>query len=86
MARLRYDNSLGTLGAALASGGTTITFNTAPTWQTLVGPDYIPLLLEPPSSTPSVGFEIVHVTAYTATATFSASGDNLTITETVTGG
>lgn len=69
MARLRYNNSVGTLGAALTSGGTTITFASAPSFATITSPDYIPLILEPAGSTPSANFEIVHLTAYTAGAT-----------------
>lgn len=67
MARLRYNNVVGTLGAALTSSGTTITFASAPSFATISGSDYIPLVLEPPSgSSPSASFEIVHLTAYTA--------------------
>jgi hypothetical protein len=69
LARLRYNNSLGTLGALLSSGGTTITFASAPSFATLSGGDYIPLVIEPPSSSPSANFEIVYLTAYTAAAT-----------------
>lgn len=68
MSRLRYNNALGALGATLSSGGTTITFQVAPAFATLSGLDYIPLVLEPPiGAAPSAGFEIVHLTAYTAT-------------------
>lgn len=70
MARLRYNNALGLLGAGLTSGGTTITFSPAPAFATLTGDDYIPLQLDPPAShTPSASFEVVYLTAYTAGAT-----------------
>lgn len=70
MARLRYDNSLGTLGASLDSSGTTITFATAPDFETITGSDYIELTLDPPvGSAPNASFEIVYLTAYTATDT-----------------
>lgn len=69
MARLRYNNSLGTLGGSLTDSGTTITFAVAPAWATLSGSDYIPLTLDPPTDLPNADFEIVYVTAYTATDT-----------------
>ena len=65
MARLRYNNQGGLLGADPGSGGTTLTFIVAPDFATIVGPDYIPIALDPGLST----FEIVHMTAYTAGAT-----------------
>lgn len=69
MARLRYNNALGTLGAAMASGDTTITFVSAPSFATIVSPDYIPLVLDPPSQpAPNATFEIVYLTAFTAGA------------------
>jgi hypothetical protein len=67
--RLRYNDALGTLGAPLTSGGTTITFTAAPPFATIVAPDYIPLVLDPPTTTPSASFEVVYLTAYTAGAT-----------------
>lgn len=69
MARLRYDNSVGTLGASLTSSGTTITFASAPSFATISSPDYIPLVLEPASTSPSANFEIVYLTAYTSGGT-----------------
>ena len=69
MARLRYNNSVGTLGASLTSSGTTIAFASAPSFATIVSPDYIAIVLEPTGSTPSANFEIVYLTAYTAAAT-----------------
>ena len=72
MARLRYNNALGTLGGSgLTDGtGTTITFASAPAFATIVSPDYIPLVIDPPSgSAPSNTFEVVYLTAYTASAT-----------------
>lgn len=69
MARLRYNNSVGTLGASLTNSGTTITFASAPSFATIVSPDYIPIVLEPAGTSPSANFEIVHLTAYTAGAT-----------------
>ena len=68
--RLRYNNSAGTLGALLSSGGTTITFASAPSFATIVSPDYIPLVLDPPQgATPNPSFEIVYLTAYTSGGT-----------------
>jgi hypothetical protein len=67
--RLRYNNALGTLGASLASGGTTISFVTAPPFATIVPPDYIPLVIDPPSDpSPNSSFEIVYLTAFSAGA------------------
>lgn len=65
MARIRYNNQAGTLGASLTSGGTTITFASAPNFATLSGGDYIALALDPGTAS----FEIVYLTAYTAGAT-----------------
>ncbi len=71
MARLRYNNKLGLLGAALGSNpatDTTITFVSDPGFATITSPDYIPIVLESPSgTTPSGNFEVVWLTAYTAT-------------------
>lgn len=66
--RLRYNNAIGQLGGSgLTAAGTTITFQTAPSFATLSGDDYIPLVLEPPvGSSPSANFEVVYLTAYTA--------------------
>lgn len=69
MARLRYNNALGALGASLTNSGTTITFAVAPAFATLTGSDYIPIVLEPPTTSPSANFEVVYLTAYTAAAT-----------------
>lgn len=69
MARLRYNNAVGTLGASLTSSGTTITFASAPSFATITSPDFIPLVLEPAGTSPSGNFEIVYLTAYTAAAT-----------------
>lgn len=66
MARRTYDNAVGRLGSALASGGTTIDFGSAPSFATLAGGDYIPLVLEPAGSSASPNLEIVYLTAYTA--------------------
>lgn len=69
MARLRYDNALGLLGAGLAvdAGPDTITFGAVPPFATLGGDDYIPLVLNPPlGNAPSSSFEVVYLTAYTA--------------------
>jgi hypothetical protein len=71
MARLRFNNALGLLGAPLsaASPGASQTIDfgaTVPPFATLVAPDYIPIVLEPPSGQSSVNFEIVYLTAYTA--------------------
>jgi hypothetical protein len=71
MARLRYNNLQGTLGASLTNVATAVTFSAALTYQqgtavpTIVSPDYIPLTLEPGS----VNEEVVQLTAYTAAAT-----------------
>lgn len=65
MARIRYNNENGTLGAALTNSGTTITFTTAPNFATLTGANYIPLMLDVGTSS----FEVVYLTAYTAAAT-----------------
>jgi microcystin-dependent protein len=70
MARLRYNNSGGVLGAALTAGATTITFAAAPPFATLAGTDYIPLCLDPAGSAlPNPSFEIAYLTAYTLGAT-----------------
>lgn len=71
VARLRYNNLSATLGSALLSGDTTITFVAALTHDngvavpTLTGTDYIPLTIEPGTA----NFEVVSLTAYTAAAT-----------------
>lgn len=69
MARLRYNNSVGTLGASLTNSGTTITFAAAPSFATIASPDFIAIILEPEGSSPSANFEVVYLTAYTAAAT-----------------
>jgi hypothetical protein len=70
MARKRYNNAGGVLGATLSGSGTTITFATVPPFATLVSPDYVPLVIEPATgASPSANFEIVHLTAYTVGAT-----------------
>lgn len=69
MARVRIDNSIGTLGAALTSAGTTITFASAPSWATLPKGNIIPLVLDPPGASPNGNYEVVYVTAYTSGAT-----------------
>ena len=63
--RLLYNNSLGTLGESLTDDGTTITFSSAPPFETLSDPQYIPIVLEPASGSPSASFEIVWLTEYT---------------------
>ena len=69
MGRVRYNNALGTLGAAMLSTDTTISFGSAPAFATLATGDYVPLVLDPPASpTPSTSYEIVHLTAYTSGA------------------
>jgi hypothetical protein len=60
MARLIYTTS-GSLGADPGLG-TTVTFALAPTFATLTGTDYVPLIL-------GATVEIVYLTAYTAGAT-----------------
>ena len=65
MSRIRYDNQGGFLGADPGSGGITITFAVAPDFATITGSDYIPISLDPGKSS----FEIVWLTAYTASAT-----------------
>jgi hypothetical protein len=62
---LQYNNESGTLGAALTSSGTTITFEVAPNFATLTAGQYIKLCLDEGTSS----FEIVYLTAYTAGAT-----------------
>jgi hypothetical protein len=70
MARLRYDNAVGTLGGSLTAGATSITFASAPSFATLTGSDYIPLVLDPASGiAPNTNYEVVHLTAFTAGAT-----------------
>jgi hypothetical protein len=71
MARLRYNNAAGALGSpALTATATTITFAAAPSFATIVSPDFIPLVLDPPAGpTPNPNFEIVYLTAYTSGAT-----------------
>jgi lysophospholipase L1-like esterase len=65
MARLRYNNESGTLGAALTNSGTTVTFTSAPNFATLTGQQYIPLFLDAGTGS----FEIVYLTAYTSGGT-----------------
>lgn len=65
MAEIRYNNQGGTLGATLGSSGTIITFGAAPDFATLSGGDYIKLILDYGTA----NFEIVYLTAYTASAT-----------------
>lgn len=70
MARLRSDNSVGTLGASLSSSDVTITFASAPSFATIAAGDFIPLVLDPPGAAASNGnYEVVYLTAYTAGAT-----------------
>jgi hypothetical protein len=62
----------GVVAEILAGTSTTssITFTSAPAFSTLVAPDYIPLVLEPPSGvTPSTNFEVAYLTGYTSGAT-----------------
>lgn len=68
MGRLRYDNSVGTLGTALGGlvGDTVVNFQAAPAWATLAQGDYIPLVIDPPGASPNGNYEVVYVTAYTA--------------------
>lgn len=71
MAEIRYNNSLGQLGAPMGSTDTSITFTGSPGWATLTGSDYIKLEIDPPISTnpePNANFEVVYVSAYTASA------------------
>lgn len=65
MSEVRYNNQGGNLGAALTASTTTITFSTAPNFATLSGGEYIKLVLDYGTSS----FEIVYLTAYTATST-----------------
>lgn len=72
MAEVMYNNSLGELGAPMASTDTSITFVASPGWATLASGDFIKLVVDPPTSTnpePNPLFEIMYVTAYTAGAT-----------------
>jgi hypothetical protein len=71
MSRLRYNNALGLLATGgLSLSGTTINFQSVPPFATLSGGDYIPIVIEPPTTqAPSPNFEIVHLTAYTASTT-----------------
>jgi hypothetical protein len=62
--QLQYNNESGTLGAALNSTGTTITFTLPPDFATITGSDYIVLALDEGTNS----YEIVHLTAYTAGA------------------
>ena len=62
MARLRYNNESGFLGADPGASGTTITFAKAPNFATITGSDYIPIALD--ANLPT--YEIVWLTAYTA--------------------
>lgn len=75
MARLRYNGLTTTLGAALTSADTTVTF-AAPIAHsggtpvpTITGTDYIPLSILTSSDPDSTVSEIVFLTAYTAGAT-----------------
>lgn len=69
MARLRYNNALGTLAAPMGTSDTTISFITAPPFATIVAPDYIPIVIDPPSDpSPNTAFEIVYLTAFSAGA------------------
>lgn len=61
MTRVGYNFVGGSLGADLGSSDTTITFSSAPPFDTLADDEYIPLVLDP-AGTP----EIVHLTSYTS--------------------
>jgi len=75
MPRLRFNGLRSSLGAALTSGGTTITFASALTYQNgtavpsvpSVTSDYIPLTILSPTT--GLVSEIVYLTAYTTGAT-----------------
>lgn len=66
MARLRFDNLFGTLGAALTSGGTTFTFASPPTYgqgvalPEIASPDVLPISADPGTSS----YERMWITAY----------------------
>lgn len=72
MSEVRYNNSVGQLGAPMAPTDTSITFTGSPGWATLAGGDYIKLVIDPTlgsaSPSPNPLFEIVYVTAYTGGA------------------
>jgi hypothetical protein len=63
--RLRYNNQGGSLGENLSSTATTIIFQIAPDFQTIVAPDYVPLALDSGLDT----YEIVWLTAFTENTT-----------------
>lgn len=63
--RAHYNNQGGITGASLTSGGTTLTFGTAPGFPTIASPAYVAVTLDPGTASE----EIVHITAYTAGAT-----------------
>ncbi len=69
----RYNNEAGTLGAALTSTGTTITFTNVPDFATLTGPEYIKIAIDSGTDT----YEIVYLVAYNSgsnTGTIVRSG------------
>jgi hypothetical protein len=66
MSRLYYNNAIGTLAEEMGSGDGVFEFGTAPAFDTIVAPDYIPIALEPATTTPNANFEVVYLTAYTA--------------------
>lgn len=68
MSRLRYNNAGGVIGAGgMAVGAVAMNFGAVPPFATLVAPDYIPLILDPPSgAAPNSAFEVVNLTAYTS--------------------
>jgi hypothetical protein len=71
MSRLRYDGLTGTLGAAHNDSTTTLTLSSKLTYEggdvpTIAAPDYLPLSI---LDSNGLCVEIVHVTAYTTTAT-----------------
>jgi len=65
MSRVRRNFITGTLGASLATGGTSITFTTAPQLPNISTPDYAALIINPtPYGAVSSGSEIVYLTSY----------------------
>jgi hypothetical protein len=71
MSRLRYDGLTGTLGAAHNDSTTTLTLTSKLVYEggdvpTIAAPDYLPLSI---LDSNGLCVEIVHVTAYTTTAT-----------------
>lgn len=72
MARLRFDNQTGVLGATLTAGATSATLAAPWTAATVVGPDFVAIELEPPTAgVRSPNYEVVYATPVSGSATLT---------------